>query len=489
MKNILLVAFLLVAGLSNAQNSLLEADFWKKNPEVKAVEAEIKKGNSPVEANSRNFDATSLAINNDAPLQTIIYLVNQKGNGVDKITHDGRIYLHWAAYRGNIELVKHLIKNGADINLTDDKGSIPLVFAASSGQVDSALYEVFFKAGNNPKQKFKNGANLLLLAIANDQDLKLADYLTTKGLSLQDTDNLGNTAFNYAARNGDLKILKNLHKAGIKYDGRALVIASQGSRSHTNTLTTYKYLVEDLKINPNSLGDDGENVLHNLVKKTKQEENIAYFLAKSVDVNRQDKAGNTVLIYATKGNVDVAKTLLPEVKDINVTNSKGLSALSFAVDSGSSAMVEYLMANGAKTDIDDQKGNNLAYYWIQSYQPTAAKKDDFQNKYNLLHKAGVNFTNSQKDGNTLYHLAIAKNDLDLMKKLEKIGADINAKNKEGMTVLQKAALTANDDSILKYLVSKGAKKDIKTEFDETAYDLASENELLGKKKISVDFLK
>ena len=274
MKKIILFTILLTTSLINAQNTLLQAEFWKNNPTVSSVQAEIKKGNSASEANTNNFDPTTLAINNNAPLETILYLMKQEGNSVHKLTHDGRIYLHWAAYRGNVELVKYLINNGADINLTDDKGAIPLVFAASSGQADPALYEVFFKAGNSPKQKYKNGATVLLLAIANDKDLKLVDFLKTKGLSIKDTDDLGNTAFNYAARNGDIKLLKDILKRGVKFDGRALVIASQGSRSHSNTLETYKYLVEDLKINPNSLGDDGENVLHNLVKKPKQEENI-----------------------------------------------------------------------------------------------------------------------------------------------------------------------------------------------------------------------
>ena len=182
MKKILFFAILLTAGLSNAQNSLLNADFWKKNPDLSIVQTEIKKGNSPSEANNNNFDVVTLAINNDASLNTIKFLLEQEGNSVKKLTHDGRIYLHWAAYRGNVDLVKYLLEKGADINLTDDKGATALVFAASNGQANPALYELFFKAGSNPKQKYKNGANLLLLAISNDADLKLADYLSTKGV-------------------------------------------------------------------------------------------------------------------------------------------------------------------------------------------------------------------------------------------------------------------------------------------------------------------
>ena len=492
MKKILFIAMLLTAGLSNAQNSLLNADFWKKNPELSIVQAEIKKGNSPSEANKNNFDVVTLAINNDASLNTIKFLIEQEGNSVKKLTHDGRIYLHWAAYRGNVDLVKYLLENGADINLTDDKGATALVFAASNGQVNLALYELFFKAGTNPKQKYKNGANLLLLAISNDADLKLTDYLSKKGLSLNDKDDLGNTAFNYAAKTGDVSLLQKLHKKGIKFDGRALIVASQGTRSSSVTLEGYKYLVENLGINPNSLGDNGENVLHNLLKKQNQEEIVAYFLSKNVDVNQQDKAGNSVLMNATRGNINLVKTFISKVKDVNTTNIKGLSALSFAVENGSSEMVEFLLKNDAKATIIDKDGNNIAYHWIQSYKTESEKneqKEEFQHKFNLLQKAGLNFAAAQEDGNTLYHLAVAKNDVNLLRTIEKVGTDINAKNKEGMTALHKAALMAKDDTILKYLVANGARKNVKTEFDETTYDLAQENESLIANKVSLEFLK
>lgn len=63
------------------------------------------------------------------------------------------------------------------------------------------------------------------------------------------------------------------------------------------------------------------------------------------------------------------------------------------------------------------------------------------------------------------------------------------KNTEGLTALQKAALISKDDSILQYLLSIGAKKDITTDMGETAYDLAKDNAYLQKNNISVDFLK
>jgi ankyrin repeat protein len=118
-----------------------------------------------------------------------------------------------------------------------------------------------------------------------------------------------------------------------------------------------------------------------------------------------------------------------------------------------------------------------------------AKPEDFDSKLAILKTAGLDIAQPQTNGNTIYHLAVAKNNLALLKRLKAFNADINAKNKDGITALQKAAMIAKDDVILKYLVEAGAKKDIKSDFEETAFDLASANETLGKDKISLEFLK
>ncbi|MCU0384585.1 MAG: ankyrin repeat domain-containing protein, partial [Flavihumibacter sp.] len=231
MKKTVLFCLLLAPIFAMAQNNtLLRADFWKTNPDLGTVKAEIAKGNNPSEANGGNFDVVTMAINNNAATEVIKYLVAQDGNGVGKKTHDGRIYLHWAASRGNTEVVNYLLEKGSDINFGDDRGTIPLVYALANGQTNTAVYDALLKAGNNPKQKFQNGASLLLLGIANDKDLLLSEYLVTKGLSYSDTDDLGRTAFDYAARSGNLELLKKLKAKGVKHSNHALLFAAQGGR-------------------------------------------------------------------------------------------------------------------------------------------------------------------------------------------------------------------------------------------------------------------
>lgn len=493
MKRIIVTALLLASFFTYAQqkNTLLDGKYWKEKPSLELVKSEITKGNDPAAANGGNHDVVSMAINNDASLEVIKYLMDQPGNSVDKTTHDGRLYIHWAASKGNVALVKYLIEKGSAVNRTDDKGATPLAFAAGNGQQSTEIFEIFFKAGIDPKTKYKDGANLMLLVIPTDADLKVADYLATKGLSLKDTDDLGRTTFDYAARTGNVGLLKTLLSKGVKATGNALIIASQGGRSTSNTLETYQYLIETVKLDPKSKGDNGENVLHNLVKKQDQEAIIDYFLAKNVDVNTTDNKGTSAFMVLTgTKNTSLVEKLIGKVKDINAVNSKGESALYTSVQTGSSEMVSYLISKGAKTTIVAKDGN-LAQALVASYKKPRPNEttEEFAKKIEILKENGVDFAQAQKDGSSLYHTAIAKNDIQLFKLLEGLGIDVNAQDKDGMTALHKAAMMSKDEVLLKYLVSLGAKTDIKTEFDETAYDLASDNEYLKEHNVNVDFLK
>lgn len=493
MKKNLFISIALVATLfSSAQqkNTLLEAAFWKTAPNIETLKAEIAKGNDPAQANANAFDVVVLAINNDAPNATIKFLLEQPGNPVNKSTHDNRIYLHWAAYKGNVEIVEHLITKGSDINLQDSHGATPADFAATSGQSNPALYEAFFKAGLNPAKKYNNGANLLLLSIAFDKNLTLAEYFTTKGMSLKDVDSDGNTAFNYAAKVGNIDLLKKIAAKGIKYNDNALFFAAQGSRRETTSLEAYKYLTEELKLKPTAVNKSGENILHLLAGKPNQKEIISYFLAKGAAANKANKDGNTPFMIAAGARENGAlELLLPAAKDINLKNLKGESALTMAVKSGTPDNVALLLNKGADVNVVDKDGNNLGVYLIQSYRPESKGPDPLEAKIKLLQDKGLNLAAAQKDGNTLYHLAVVKSDLTLLKKLASLNIDVNAKNKDSMTALHKAAMISKNDEILKYLISIGAKKDIKTEFDESAYALAKENEFFTKQNVSIDFLK
>jgi len=475
--------------LQAQKNVFLERSYWKIKPNVAAIKAEIEKGSNPAELNINSFDATVYAIIEQAPDETIKYLLSQKGNAVNKLTHDGRTYIFWAAYKGNVELMEYLFSKGAKTNLLDDHGYTVLNFAASTGQTNTKVYDFCLKQGANLKKDLdRDGANALLLIAPYDKDFTLINYFVSKGLDLKSTDTNGNTAFNYATKTGNIAALKALIQKGVKFNDNAMLMACEGTRSSANTLEFYQYL-EGLKIKPTAIGKDGENALHAIVRKEKQVDIIKYFLSKGVEVNQADNDGNTVFMNAASSNneAEVIELLASHLKHINQVNKKGISALAMAIRNNTPEVVRLLVAKGADVNVTDANGDNLAYYLIQSYNPQ--KIEAFEAKLKILEEQNLNSTVPQKNGNTLYHLAVAKNDLSLLKLINNPKIDINAKNKEGMTALHKAAMIAQDDNILKYLLSIGARKDAISDFKETAFDLASENEFLTKNNISIDFLK
>lgn len=521
MKKLIFSIMLCAALISNAQqkNPLIDESFWKSNPTLAQVKPEVAKGFNFKDVEGSN-DPIFQAINNNASLEIIKFLIDQPGVNLSRTIHEGRIYLHTSVSKDLPEITDYLIKKGSDINFIDANGHTAATFAGFNGTLKVDVLDVLIKNGLDPNKKYetKDNADLLLLSIGNDKDFQITDYLLKNGASLSSTDKDGNGIFFYASRIGNVDILEELVKRGVKYDATALIAAAQGTYRSANKVDTYQYLVDGLKLNPKVITPQGQTLLHLVTKKNQnQDEVIAYLLSKGVDASIVDKDGNTAFINAAGGkSIEAVKLLFPFVKDINAKNNDGETALLNAVKSSTGEVVEFLIQNGADVNTTDKDGNNAAYLLVDSYReprgrggfggapqqgsaqgraaqgqarPTAPQQDDFVIKLNALQAKGVDFTQTFKDGKTVFHIAADKGDVNILKKLADVKANINTQDKDGNTALHKAALVAKNDEALKYLVSLGADKSIKTEFGETAYDLAKENEILAKNNISIEFLK
>ncbi|WP_036153816.1 ankyrin repeat domain-containing protein [Maribacter forsetii] len=495
-KQIALTALLFVSftGLAQQKNELLDRKFWKNNPDVATVKQKIVEGNDPVALDSNSFDATTLAITSKADTEVVKYLLSLEGNAVDKKTHDSRIYLHWASYAGDAELVKYLLDNGASVTALDSHRYTPLTFGANAGLTNPEIYKAFEAKGVNlVEEKNEHGANLLLLAapsLKSEDDLK---FFLDNGLALDSKDEDGNGIFNYASKKGNIDFLKLLVAKGVDYKslnnngGNAFMFASQGSRGFSNGLPVYTYL-KGLGLEPNIVEASGSTPLHRLASGNKDEAIFNLFLDAGADVNQADKKGNTPFLNAVERNeLKIVQLLAKDVKDFNTANKDGETALMLAAHGNKADVVGFLIEKGADINAKDAEGNTAAYFLVDSYNKRNAKA--FDAKLPLLKAKGLQFNTVQGEGNTLYHVAAKKNDLQLLKKIADFDIDVNAKNDEGMTALHIAAMKAENDKLLKFLIAKGADANSTTDFEETVYDLASENEMLQKGNTSLNFLK
>ncbi len=422
MKNpIYIFLFLINSFLTLSQNKNLFHDrsYWSKNPSIEQIEKDIEEGNKIDELDKFDFDAVSWAIIEKTDNKTIYHLLKKQGNHVNKLTHDGRTYIFWAAYKGNIELINFLISQGAKTDIIDSHGYNLVNFCAVTGQINTEIYDICINNGAKINEKNKDGANPLLLIMPFVEDLNIIDYFTKKGFSIKSTDNNGNNAFSYACRTGNIKIMDYLKNKGIDVysnNHNCLFFAAQGTRKNQNSVDLYKYL-ERIGISLKTLNDKNENVLHYLTKRSKDTVLLSFLIQKDVDINHEDKNGKT--------------------------------PISNAIERNNISIIEFLLKQeNSFLDYKDLKGNNLFHLAAEAQN---TKSVSLLNKYKL-------------------------------KKL-------NVLNNDGLSPLHIACMKGKDDQLIKYLISIGANKEMKTEFGETAFELAKENELLMKSNVNLEFLK
>ncbi len=72
---------------------------------------------------------------NEGNLQEVQVLIEQGASIHQKIGKDGLKVLHLAAFRGHTAIISYLIRQGANVNTTNERGETPLHYAARFGQV------------------------------------------------------------------------------------------------------------------------------------------------------------------------------------------------------------------------------------------------------------------------------------------------------------------------------------------------------------------
>ncbi len=476
------------------ENMLLDRSFWKSQPDIREIENKINEGHSPTAMTEFSFDATVYAILENNPTETIKYLLTQ-GNDIDKITHDGRTYLMWASYKGNLELMKYLVTAGARQDVIDQHGYSLLMFPASTGQSNIAMYDYMINelGIDIQNERDRSGRNALLAYAASLQDFEVVDYMISKGLDINSTDDDGNGIFHYAALTGEASIMETLADtygvntaANTATNENAIIFASRKStRSGVTTpLSFYQFLAGEYDLDPAITPDNGVTALHNIASRSKDIETFRWFIEQGVDPNAVDNQGNNVLVNAAgRATPEIMDYLTGLTTDINHQNKEGISALTQAVRNNTTDVIRQLLANGADVKVTDRNGNSLGFHLVDTYRD----EDDFKSRADILIASGLDMTVMEAGKTTLLHHAVKKQDTALLKLLLSYGIDINTVDENNETALHKAAMQAKDEHILRFLVEAGAKTDIATAFDEYPYDLAKSNELLTDKDIT--FLK
>jgi hypothetical protein len=128
----------------------------------------------------------------------------ERGARIDAANKNGEQALQLAAFKGNLEAVKWLLERGAQINRRGNEWGA-LHYAVFNGH--RAVAQYLLSQGANVNARAPNKATSLMLAAREGQEV-LADDLIKAGADPRLTNDLGETALDWAMRHGNVSIAK-----------------------------------------------------------------------------------------------------------------------------------------------------------------------------------------------------------------------------------------------------------------------------------------
>jgi len=131
---------------------------------------------------------------------------------------DGTTALHWAVYQKDLELVKHLLEQGADPDISNDYHASPMTVASVHG--DYAIMQALVDAGGDI-ESFNPEGQTLLMAVARTGNTETARLLLERGANVNAVEGWGGqTALMWAASQKQPQMVALLLEYGAEADAR-----------------------------------------------------------------------------------------------------------------------------------------------------------------------------------------------------------------------------------------------------------------------------
>ncbi len=228
----------------------------------------------------------------------------KNGSNINAKNRDGMTIMMYASVYGNIDVLKYLIANKADINLEDNNGRTALMWSAKSTHTDLEFV----------KYLLDNGADLKGMTIIEWASVGLLEKVkesTGNGADINQKNVNGWTPLIASIFRDHLDIIKFLVKIDVDLNIEenrgltGLMIASE-----RGNLEIVKILVEN-----------------------------------GVDINYQNKDGSTALsrsLVHVRQYPDVVKFLVDNGADLSIKNKNGKTVLEVEKDNGHTEVVEFL---------------------------------------------------------------------------------------------------------------------------------------------------
>ena len=119
-----------------------------------------------------------------------------------------------ASVRGDIDTLRRLIADGADVNSAYEEGKTPLVQAGYAGRTEAV--RVLIEAGANVNHVSSNGLNILMHTAYGGDYVDAVRILLDAGADAKRHSRWGTNALGYAKHHGRTKIVNLLKERGVE---------------------------------------------------------------------------------------------------------------------------------------------------------------------------------------------------------------------------------------------------------------------------------
>ena len=416
--------------------------------------------------------------------------------------------LREATITGDIEQVKKLIAQGADLNEKEKNGWTPLHYAGWYGQREVA--KMLIAEGANVNATDSSGETPLHVGVRFGARY-IRELLIAKGIKVNARDNSGNTPLHDAAKwwNVGQDVLELLVVNGAEVNAR-----NDEGKTPLHLSTPWRSTIKqrrDIAANfllsngaeVNARDNSGHIPLH-YAAGSGNEKVVKLLLAKGADIKAKAADGTTALHWAAGyGRYDIVKLLLDSRAEVNDTQNDGWTALHRAAQRGHDTVGELLIARGADVNAKDKEGKTpLDFAGLGGYVKLCtlltakgakvhslcsaaavgdlAKVESFANEgrttdekdsalfaaaacgqvnvAELLISKGAHVTARNNWDETALHHAAKGGYTDVAKQLLADGADVNAIDRNGQTPLHYAASSGQKEMVV-LLITKSADVD------------------------------